>query len=202
MSENYASDYDIERDLKEAEAMARKLDSYVHQDELYGSVGLSGFFSFSKMPSLTIGALLLRIRRLRSLSDRLSAEQKNRLQTTVHLNEEALKEWRVHYKKKVVREAKSRLKAMDAFFEECRSDPKLCARVYGPEASRRTIVQELLTAMRELDIERDDELDSLLNRTDSSLRTVVKDSGFIWDPALEPAYPRSTFWWLYSQPPG
>ncbi|MFW5696346.1 MAG: hypothetical protein ACOCXR_01015 [Phototrophicaceae bacterium] len=202
MSENYTSDYDIHRDLKEAEAMARNLESYVKQDQLYGSAGASGFFSLSKLPSLTIGALLLRIRRLQALGDQLSDEQKERLETVVDQNNEVLRAWRVHYEKKMLREARSRLKAMDAFFEECRSDPKLCARVYGPEASRRTIVQEILSAMDELSVERDDELWALLNQADSRLRSYVRESGFIWDALLEPVYPRSTYWWLYSQPPG
>lgn len=202
MSENYASDYNIDQDLKEAEAMARNLVPYVHQEPLYGSAGTGGFFSLSSLPSLTVGALLLRIRRLHALRDQLSDEQTTRLQTVVHRNEEVLDEWRVHYHKKMRREAVSRLKAMDTFFEECRNDPKLCPRVYGPEVTRRTIVQELLDAMQEMNVDRGDELDNLLRRADASLRSVVKDTAFIWDPMLEPVYPRSAFWWLYCQPPG
>ena len=45
--------FSIERDVKEAQAMAAALVPYVYEDELYGRIGMN-------MPSLTIGALLMR----------------------------------------------------------------------------------------------------------------------------------------------
>jgi hypothetical protein len=55
---------DLERDLNEARDMANGLADYVRGDQLYGSVG-GGLFGSGNKPALTVGALLLRLRRLR-----------------------------------------------------------------------------------------------------------------------------------------
>ncbi len=191
MSENYV----VSRDLKEAEAMAQALVPYVHRDTLYGSVGAGGIFSGGNMPSLTIGALLMRIRRLNILD--LDDNQKARLAQIKTRNQEVHNEWRVHYDAKMVREAHSRLDAMSTFFDECRSDPRLCARVYRPELLRRTIAQEIWLVLHE----KDDELKRKLAGVDSQLQRFLRPAEFQWDSILEPAYPKDTFWWLYQHPP-
>ena len=58
------TNYDRSKDLNEARKMADSLEPYVLGDQVYGSVG-GGFFTGGNMPSLTIGALLMRVRRLR-----------------------------------------------------------------------------------------------------------------------------------------
>ena len=74
-----AQTYRIDTDLSEARAMADGLDAYVRQDELYGHAGGGGLFGGGKLPSLTIGALLLRLRRLRALADQLTPAQQRTL---------------------------------------------------------------------------------------------------------------------------
>jgi hypothetical protein len=190
--------YNLEQDLKEAQAMADALVPYVYEDNLYGSIG--GMFNSGKMPSLTLGALLMRLRRLHALESQMSDEQRARLNEVDRLNESVRKEWSVHYNEKLVQEANSRLKAMRQYFEECRDDPRLCANSYLPEALRRTIVQEIADALDRHDIP-SNELDRAMGSADSSLRRYVRPSEFIWAKELEPVYPQATFWWLYSKPP-
>jgi hypothetical protein len=192
--------YSIAQDLKEAEAMVKSLVPYVYEDALYGSAGSGGLFSSGSLPSLTIGALLMRIRRLSVLRDQLNTAQINRLGAIEQRNREVQTEWRVHYEQKMAREAKSRLDAMSTFFQECNDDPGLCARVYKPEASRRTIAQEIMIAMEQMGI-KDDEVNKKARSTDSKLRRYVQPSGFLWAAELQPAYPEDVFWWLYFQPP-
>ncbi len=194
MSEQYT----IDKDLKEAEAMAKALVPYVHEGQLYGNVGGGGIFGSGNMPSLTIGAFLMRLRRLNTFS--LDSDQKARLQKAEHRNEQVLKEWRVHYERKLVREAHSRLDAMRTFFEECAADPALCARVYGPEVLRRTTVQEIIIAMEEIGLT-DDELTKKAAGVDGRLRRYLQASDFVWDEQLIPAYPEKPFWWMYQHPP-
>lgn len=196
MSENYT----IEKDLKEAEAMAKALTPYVHDQQLYGNVGGGGFFSAPTMPSLTLGALLMRLRRLSVLSSQMTAAQIERLKQADARNQAVYQEWRVHYQNKLVREAHSRLDAMQTFFEECAQDERLCARVYKPEASRRTIVEEILMAMGELGIE-DKDLTTKVRGTDSRLHRYLQPGDFLWSQILTQTYPQGQFWWLYQQPP-
>lgn len=195
MSEHYT----IQQDLKEAEAMAKGLASYIHQDSLYTTVGSGGLFGGSTMPAMTIGALLMRIRRLNALSDQMSQADRAHLHKVQHRYAEVLEEWRAHCESKITREANSRLDAMRTYFQECAENPRLCASAYKPEALKRTIVQEIVMEMDRLGIEHD-ELTQKMRGTDSQLRRYVQPAAFLWDTVLEPVYPQNEFWWLYNRP--
>lgn len=192
--------YSIEQDLKEAEAMAESLAAYVRQDNLYGTVGGGGLFSGGRMPSLTVGALVMRLRRLTQFANQMTDAQHARFDKAIAAHEAAAREWRVHYEGKIVREANSRLDAMRTFFEECASSPAACPRIYLPEVLRRTIVEELLIAMKARGMD-DPELATKARGVDSRLRRFVQPSAFVWAEALEPAYDQKQFWWMYSEPP-
>lgn len=192
--------YSLAQDLKEAQAMADALAGYVRQDQLYGSVG-GGFFSSGRMPALTAGALLMRLRRLHVLADQLTPPQRellDRIETTHQATADA---WRVHYDGKLLREANSRLDAMRTFFEECAQSPGGCPRIYLPEVLRRTIVEELLIAIKARGLSAED-VQKKARMTDGRLRSFVRAADFIWAEALQPAYPEKQFWWMYSAPPG
>jgi uncharacterized membrane-anchored protein YhcB (DUF1043 family) len=185
--------YSVDRDLKEAQAMAAALVPYVYEEELYGRVGLN-------MPSLTIGALLMRLRRLQVLRDKLNSTQAATLEQVERQIEGVRQEWTTHYHKKVLREIDARLRDIQTYMRECKEDPKLCANAYMPEALRRTIVQELLAAVPPGD-EQSTGLAAKTKQVDSELRRYVKQSNFIWSPELQPVYTPDTYWWLYSRPP-
>lgn len=192
--------YTIDNDLKEAQAMVKGLESYLQGSELYGRVGSGGFFSGGTMPSLTLGALLMRLRRLRLFYDQMTPSQQSQLEAIEEQHEKARKEWRAHYEKWLLKEANSRLDAMTPYFQEVRDTPTLAAGAYKPEAQRRTIVQEILDAMEELGI-RSADLEAKARKIDSRLRGLgLQPSEFIWASALEPAYPQKVYWWLYSRP--
>lgn len=196
MSDN---SYSFSQDLKEAKAMADALDRYVRHETLYGTVGAGGLFSGGRMPALTVGALLMRLRRLNALSDQLSDSQRQTLAVVETRNRAVHQEWRVHYEGKMTREAHSRLDAMKPFFEECASSPRLCAQVYRPEVLRRTIVEELLIAMQDYDIDSGDVVKKV-RAVDGRLRSFVQADEFLWSEVLKPAYPEKQFWWMYNRP--
>lgn len=185
--------YTIERDLKEAAAMAEVLVPYIYEHELYGKAG-------ANMPSLTVGAVLLRLRRLRALWVSLTPDQRGQLEQIEAQYQDVRQEWRQHYEKKLAWEAESRLKAMQPYFQECRETPQLGANAYLPEALRRTIVAEIMQEMDALNAPLT-QLERLAQATDSHLHGIVQPCDFIWDTALQPVYPPETYWWLYQRPP-
>lgn len=192
--------YSIEQDLKEAEAMAAHLERYLEGDQLYGSAGGGGIFGSGNMPALTPGALLLRLRRLDLFRDRMTPEQRQRLESAAALHEQVRRAHRVRYTERLRYEANSRLDAMRTFFQEASENPAAAFGIYRPELLRRTIVQEILPALDALDA-LTPELVSKARRIDSLLRGAASQpTDFLWDAALEPAYPRETFWWLYQKP--
>jgi hypothetical protein len=183
--------YSFERDLKEAQAMVEGLVPYVYEDELYGKLGMN-------MPRLTIGGLLMRLRRLRALAGQMNAADKVALLDTRHAS--VCQEWTLAYNRKLLREAESRMRDMQTYFGECRDDPKLGANAYLPEAQRRTILHEIAAVLSPSELEQS-KLDSKLRRVDSDLRRVVRPSEFVWATVLKTVYPAETFWWLYQRPP-
>ncbi|MDL1902140.1 hypothetical protein FBR02_15390 [Anaerolineae bacterium CFX9] len=189
------TNYSFDKDLREAKAMADALVPYVHEDNLYGTVGGGGWFGMgAKMPALTIGALLMRLQRLRALENELTAEQRGQLSQAERKLESVQREWTRHYEDKLVQEAKSRLKAIEQWFEENRDDPRSAANAWLPEAHRRTVVQAIANVLPS------EEIDKAIRRVDSGLRRWVEPADFIWSPALQPAYPQTMYWWLYSRP--
>ncbi len=192
--------YVLDRDLSELEQMAERLREYLLGDALYMPIG-GGFFRASTTPQLTLGAALLRRRRLSLLRASLNLPQQSRLDAALGQHDSVHGEWTVHYEKKLKQEAPSRLKLMRAFFRDCSESPRDCGAAYPVEALRRTIVQEILLAMDELAYDKG-ELMAQVQQTDVALRRLLHAGAFIWSVGLEAVYPRSTFWWLHGSPAG
>ncbi|MEO8611013.1 MAG: hypothetical protein ABI690_24160 [Chloroflexota bacterium] len=182
--------FSVERDLKELQTMAAALVPYVYEDELYGRVGMN-------MPSLTVGAVLLRLHRLRALASRLTPEQLSILEQAEAEMQTVRREWTSHFEKKLTREAEARMRDILTYLREAKESPRTGDNGYLLEAVRRTIVQELLDAMP--DDARKSEIVKAAE-VDSGLRRSVFDSDFIWTKDLEPVYPAETYWWLYKRP--
>lgn len=191
--------YDLAKDLREAETMVQGLVPYVYEDRIYANVGKGGMSAASNTPSLTLGALLMRLRRLHTLESQLTDSQRATLTKISDEHERVRTEWTLHYNNKLVQEATSRLKQIRQYFEDCREDPRTCANSYLPEALRRTIVQEIADRLNQHDTP-SAELDRAMRDADSGLRRYASPSDFIWAPELQPVYPKSTFWWLYAKP--
>jgi hypothetical protein len=193
-----STNYKIQLDLDEAKTMAEGLEDYVRGNELYGHTG--GSF-FSTMPSLTVGALLMRLRRLDALRDLMEDRQYKALDGAVDLWENVRKDWRVHYEGKMQHEMRSRLDSMKTFFRECDESPTNCHNNYRPELLRRTIVQEIIREMDKLGIELEAPTRKKLEMVDNKLRSLVREDEFQWTEGLEGIYSKDEFWWLYSIPP-
>ena len=193
-----SSNYSLKRDLEELAQMGDKLHEYILGDALYMPIR-GGFFRGSSTPQLTIGAFLLRRRRLSQLRDELNAAAQAQLDATLAQHDNIQREWRMHYEKKLQQEVDSRLKMMVAFFRECSESPRDCAAAYPVEAMRRTIVQEILLAMDGFGYDRRELLPNV-RHCDSGLRRYFRSDEFIWSSQLEPVYPREIFWWLYGAP--
>lgn len=195
-----SKDYSVAQDLREAQAFVDSLADYIQGDQVYGSVG-GGFFTGGRMPALTIGSLAMRLRRLTELEQSLTAEQRMTLDALRKKHESIRKENAGLYKAKAEREVKSRLDAMRPFFEEARTDPRLAAKVYGPEVLRRTIAEEAIQALADMN-EDVSELVRKAKGMDASLRRFANSpTDFVWHADLQPAYPQSRFWWMYVEPP-
>lgn len=191
--------YNLSKDLREAEQMVQGLIPYVYEEQIYANVGTGGIFASKNTPSLTLGALLMRLRRLHEQSNQMSDAQRATLERISYEHERVRNEWTLHYNNKLVQEANSRLKLLNQYFHDCQEDPRTCANAYLPEALRRTIVQEIADTLEQQNMA-SAELDNAIRNADSGLRRYTVPSDFIWSQELQPLYPKSRFWWLYAKP--
>ena len=195
-----SSRYSLERDLDELEQMVERLEDYLLGDAMYLPVG-GGFFRGSSTPQMTLGALLVRRRRLSHLRSKLKRTDGIRLDAALTQHDELQREWTLHYEQKLLREVPSRLRVMTGFFRECSENPRDCAGAYPVEALRRSIIQEILLAMNDFGYDKR-EIIAAVRPADQALRRILHAGEFIWSPVLEEVYPRTNFWWLYSSPAG
>jgi hypothetical protein len=164
---------------------------YIYEAELYGKIGMN-------MPRLTPGALLLRMTRLERLYSHLSDAQLRAYQQTKMQFDALTAEWQLAYRKKLAQEVGSRLRDLQTYLRECRDDERGCAANYLPEALRRTILQEISHVLTADEL---GEAGASLKGVDRSLRGYTRPCPFLWDEALQEAYPEGAYWWLYQRPP-
>ena len=195
-----SSRYSLARDLNEFEQMVERLEDYLLGDVMYLPVG-GGFFRGSSTPQMTLGALLLRRRRLRHLRSKLKRVEGVRLDAAQSQHRHLQQEWTLHYDQKLRQEVPSRLRVMAGFFRECSENPRDSAAAYPIEALRRSIIQEIMLAMAEFGYDKGN-LSAAINPADQALRRILHAGPFVWSPVLEEVYPRKTFWWLYGSPDG
>lgn len=193
-----SSRYVLARDLGEFEQMVERLEDYLLDDAMYLPVG-GGFFRGSSTPQMTLGALLLRRRRLRLLRSKLKRADGARLDAALAQHCRLQHEWTLHYGKKLRQEVPSRLRVMAGFFRECSENPRDCAGAYPVEALRRSIIQEIMLAMAQFGYDMGD-LTGTVRPADQALRRILRAGEFIWSPVLEEVYPKTIFWWLFGSP--
>jgi len=186
--------FDLDRDVRTAEAMASRLVPYVYEDEVYGSMP-------GDLPKLTLGGLLMRVHRLSAIANVLSPQQQAALQKAQQELDKVRQEWPTAYEKKIQRELKVRITSLEQFLAECDENARGCADNYPSNIEKRVMAEDLkdeAEARNALPVD----LKGGLGSVDGKLRRYVKPGAFIWDKRLEPAYPRDKYWFLYVSPVG
>lgn len=185
--------YDYDEDLKTLALMTNRLETYVRGTEIYGNEGM---FS-SGYPAVTIGGILLRMRRLNALREFIGKTKQTTLDASILQHDNVFQEWRAHYEAKILAEAKSRLDRLQQFIEEYEENPEAYTIAFEPEQMRRTIIQEIIYMLHRINLQ-DDDVAKTVTTVDTQLKDIVETSDFQWHPSLETVYSSEEFWWLYS----
>ena len=166
-------------DLRFLREAVSQLHDYLLSNELYWP--LSG-----SLPRLTPGALLLELARLETAGTAPS-EFPGLQRQFENLHDK----WRTAWQKKAAREVSNRARLWSQFLSDFAADPDKNAESYRSEARGRAILQMLLTEQPDLPEK------AALVELDAALRPRLKPGAFLWEPELEPAFPKSDFWFLY-----
>ena len=162
------------RFLKESEV---SLQEYLLSNELYWPLSAS-------LPRLTPGSLLLALACCR-VSAPVEA-QKVFIQIEI-----VQKKWPTAWGKKATREITNRLRLWSEFLSDYLKAPDQDLESYRTEARGRTILQLLL-----VDIPEPQAVKALAD-LDDVVKTHLLPCEFLWEPELQPVFPKSDFWFLY-----
>lgn len=193
---NYVLAEEPAADLAVLEAFAAELEEYIVKDELYRTVRVH-LPSGDQMIQMSGGDLLTRIFRLAAERDKLTPEQQARFDAARSAAEKTIYSLRTRFHQRLLREIKTRLDSLNWFLDECASEPARCRGEYPFEIRNR---QRIDAIVAEMGADLTPELKSQINRTDERIRMIVKPGNFAWDARLEPAFPRTRFWYLYVSP--
>ena len=172
-----------------------QLDSYLLSSDIYRPVGASAPSSEPPYPQLTLGALLLAQKRAEATA--LSPAQKAEFSKLQNILEAKRSRWRSAWGRKATAEFRARLNLWGDFLNEYRKHPDANNDRFAYEVSRRVILHLLRPEAIDLpkaDLKMVDSLDALL-------QVMLVPAGFIWDDSLIPAFPASTYWYLYGYLP-
>lgn len=181
--------YDIEKNLRTLHAMVEAITPYIYEEELFGHLG-------DKMPKMTVGGLLLRLRQLEGIQSALSKQQQTQLTESRQRFEQMRYEWHNHYEKKLLQELKSRAETALNYLQ----DAVDAMGDWGNQIEKRTIMADLMIEASAQNISIPGDLKGLVSEVDSLLRRYFKAGEFFWDAQLAHAYPQETYWWLYGKP--
>jgi hypothetical protein len=187
----------LERDLDVVEAAAADLKDYLLSSTLYWTLSAKPRPA-SPLPKSTLGAILFRLHRLDALVDRLDSGQRQRFRAVRRQVADELEHWHVQAEAKALLDLKSRIRAWAAFLEELADNPRRYVPEYPTQAEGRTVMAVLLgyagsAADRSGHTAR-------VRSLDVTLRDITSQGDFVWAAAMQPAFPRDDFWWLYVTP--
>ena len=171
------------RFLKEA---VPQLQNYLLSNELYWP--LSG-----SLPRLTPGSLLLELIKMRVTTQiaGTSLTLRDEFQRLDGQFENLRSKWRTAWEKKMAREVTNRMRLWSQFLSDYLKDPDQSLDSYKTEARGRAILQLLVNELPNFP-----EMPALAE-LDRILKTRLIPGEFIWESELQPAFPKSDYWFLY-----
>ena len=169
-----------EQDLAFVQTGLEELETYLLSDELFWP--LAGPAS---LPRLTIGGLLLAMRRVQGRSPAAAIRAEAALDLV-------RSKWRSAWEKKARREVHARIALWTNYLADARQTPGMQDESYPQQVQVRAMLQLLAGELSEV-------LPGLpvLADLDIVLRSTWLPGAFAWDADLQAIFPREEFWFLY-----
>lgn len=185
----------FDKDWVFVRAAVDELESYLLSNTLYWPVpGVSARGAAGDVPQLTVGNLLLSLKRLASVD--LPAERAHELDTIRKQVDAVRSQWRVHWEKKAAEEFRSRLTRWQQFVQEMSGRATPSRHEYAYQVRLRVILDLLASEMGDqLRLER-----TALDNLDRVLKRRLSAENFVWDGSLQEEFPDDRFWYLYAVP--
>ncbi len=175
-----------DKDLAFLRAGTAALPDYLQAGELFWPLPRTS------LPRLTLGGLLLSLRRAAALSSGpAQANEVARLQQAV---DQERRRQRARWEGKAARELEARLRMWRNFLDDYRSTPEEYASSYAYEVRLRVMIA-LLQAETPPSIHTDE----AIRAVDLLLQALFQPGEFIWEAPLRSVFPQDDFWYLYGR---
>ncbi len=169
-----------------------------HADAYLVSDATRWDMAVATMPPMTIGGVLMRLRRLEMLREQLSAEEQHRLDAARSTFDAALVEKVVRFEQRAHDELHARLREWTTYLRDLPG--KSAADNYVGKVDGRVVIAELAAKLDEPPYHQAPRLAADMAAVDNRLRALWAPGGFVWDAVWEAAYPPDRFWYLYGVP--
>ena len=188
----------IARDAALCEAMADEIKEYLKSNELFWEPNRHRPGG-ADLPKLTIGGLLLAMRRLETLRDRLNPDQEKALTRAGQELAFQKSRWRLRYQNKLARDLRSRLDAWAWYLDDCQRQGKSAIVHYARQVETRVKFDLLLDEAMEVGLEVK-ESHKRQAALDERLRALFAKGDSCWISELAAGFPPDRFWYLYGFP--
>jgi hypothetical protein len=170
---------------------AGELEDFLLSGVLYWPITAPSPEGTPPFPRLTLGGLLLAIKRIQARSN--GPQYSELTDESTQKIEAVRKHWQSAWARKAELEISSRLMQWENFLGEYRKDPQMYARAYPREVYRRVILQLL----RYETGQNESSAGTALEDLDRYLAKVFISGEFCWDSDLEPGFSKDEYWFLY-----
>ncbi len=178
-------------DLGYIAAGLEELEAYLLSKELFWPVNAPSPAGEGAYPQLTLGGLLLALRRARSRGKSPPGHsQVQRLET--HLNA-ARAQWLSAWEEKAAWELRSRMRQWGSYLTELRREPADHRVYFRYEVRLRALIELLIAEVHQLESEDQ----ALLTMLDQEVRGRLIAGDFVWGEDLAEGFPKDTFWYLW-----
>jgi hypothetical protein len=181
---------DASYELSYIQASLEELDAYLLSKEVFWPVATPS--PLRLFPKLTIGNLLLSLNKLEGYSSgrQLATVQRSAFTQLKRDVEGYSRRWAVAWKTKAAHEFQSRLRQWTHYLNDLEQKIEAHAPFFSTEVRNRVLL-ELLREFSSQDSQ------TALDQLDAAFRGWFTPADFIWDPLIQSAFPKETFWFLY-----
>lgn len=181
----------LERDWDLLQKGTAELKDYLLSQELYWPLNVGPAGSSAGLPQFTLGNLVLCQERLSAVA--WPPEKQAELQALNQQVDDLHNQWRVTWSRKAKREYSARFKLWMNYLQDVINESGKRGAGYANEVRWRVILDLLAADIQEpLEMERE-----TISNLDIRLRTITLPGEFLWEPEVEPAFPRGPYWYLY-----
>lgn len=181
----------LQNDLKVLDRFSRDLSAYLESTTLFYPTG-------PNYPQLTVGGLLMRQHRLLLCRSLLSQAERNELNQTIASFQAALEGNIVRFESKAHKELQYRLKQWRERIRDLVDSPDEFT-YYQSGVEPRLMLAAILQQLALPPFQLDSDVPERLEAIDLGLRARWISGDFVLQEGLEPAYPKSEYWYLYGE---